>query len=45
AEAATRALTQRLLHDPSEVMRDIAGGGDPAEWELAERLLRRLFRL
>ncbi len=47
AERATRLLVNRLLHDPSEVMKEIASGGDAtaAEWEAAERLLRRLFRL
>jgi len=35
------------LHEPSEAMKDIAGGGETvkAEWEAAERLLKRLFRL
>lgn len=40
ADAVTRALINRLLHDPSEALRDLAT--DDAE---AERLLRRLFRL
>ncbi len=47
ADRATRLLVNRLLHDPSEVMKEIASGGDAAavEWEAAEGLLRRLFRL
>jgi glutamyl-tRNA reductase len=47
AERATRLLINRLLHDPSEAMKDFAGAGEamPAEWNAAERLLRRLFRL
>lgn len=47
AERATYLLINRLLHDPSEVMREIAAGGDAAkgEWGAAEQLLRRLFRL
>lgn len=46
AAEATRLLVNRLLHDPSEALRALAaetGGGD--ERALAERLLRRLFRL
>jgi glutamyl-tRNA reductase len=44
AEAATRLLVNRLLHDPSEVLRGLAGGtaGDIAA---LEDLMRRLFRL
>lgn len=43
AEAATRLLVARLLHAPSEALRDLAGaGGDAARME---DLLRRLFRL
>lgn len=43
AEAATRLLVNRLLHDPSEVLRQLAGAeGDVARME---ELLRRLFRL
>jgi glutamyl-tRNA reductase len=43
AEAATRLLVSRLLHAPSEVLRDLAvRGGDAAS---GEALLRRLFRL
>lgn len=47
AEKATRLLVSRLLHDPSEVMKEIASGGDKArpQWEAAEQLLKRLFRL
>jgi glutamyl-tRNA reductase len=43
AESATRLLVNRLLHDPSEALRDLAG----AERDAAalEALLRRLFRL
>ncbi len=42
AGAATRLLVNRLLHDPSEALRDIADG---EELGAAERLLRRMFRL
>jgi glutamyl-tRNA reductase len=47
AEKATRLLVSRLLHDPSEVMKGIAAGGDAnkADWDAAEELIRRLFRL
>lgn len=47
AEAATRLLVNRLLHDPSEVMKEIAGIGDAArtDWDATERTIRRLFRL
>jgi glutamyl-tRNA reductase len=43
AEVATRLLVNRLLHDPSEVLRQLAG----SEGDIAglEELLRRLFRL
>jgi len=43
AETVTRRLVNRLLHDPSEVLRQLAG----AEGDVAaiERLVRRLFRL
>ena len=46
-EKATRLLIGRLLHEPSEIMREIASGGDAsrAEWDAAEQLLKRLFRL
>jgi glutamyl-tRNA reductase len=40
AEAATRLLVKRLLHDPSKILRGLA-----ADDEDAERILRRLFRL
>lgn len=47
AEKATRLLIHRLLHEPSEAMKDIAAAGEAgqADWESAERLLRRLFKL
>lgn len=54
AEKATRLLVNRLLHDPSEVMREIAAGDGAAEtpaaepqgaWAASEKVLRRLFRL
>lgn len=47
ADKATHLLINRLLHDPSEVMKEIAGGGAAVrgEWVAAERLLHRLFRL
>jgi glutamyl-tRNA reductase len=41
AEQATRLLVNRLLHDPSEALRDLAG----ADGAALEGLLRRLFRL
>ncbi|HEY0522134.1 MAG TPA: glutamyl-tRNA reductase [Stellaceae bacterium] len=50
AEAATRRLVNRLLHDPSEVLRrlaaerDSSGGCAPPSLDAGE-LLRRLFRL
>ncbi len=44
AEAATRLLANRLLHDPSEVLRELAGAM-PQQAEAMEELLRRLFRL
>lgn len=44
AEAATRLLLARLLHDPSEELRR-AAAEDPAVQRQFERLLRRLFRL
>jgi len=43
AEKATRLLVNRLLHDPSEMMKLLAG--DENAWPAAEELLRRLFRL
>jgi glutamyl-tRNA reductase len=44
AEAATRLLANRLLHDPSEVLRNLMGAM-PDEAEKMENLLRQLFRL
>jgi glutamyl-tRNA reductase len=44
AEAATRLFANRLLHDPSEVLRELAGAS-PGEIAAIEDLLRRLFRL
>jgi glutamyl-tRNA reductase len=43
AERATRLLVNRLLHAPSEAMRQAAAGG--GEWAKAEDLVRRLFGL
>jgi len=43
AEKATRLLINRLLHDPSEMMKLMAGSD--ARWPAAEEVLRRLFRL
>jgi glutamyl-tRNA reductase len=47
ADKATRLLIHRLLHDPSEVMKDIAGLGESGrvDWDQTEHTLRRLFRL
>jgi glutamyl-tRNA reductase len=51
AEELTRRLVNRLLHDPSEALRDVAanagaaGADQAADRERAERLVRRLFRL
>jgi glutamyl-tRNA reductase len=54
AEKASRLLINRLLHRPSETLRDMASGTEVQEqltgtsetdWEAAERLLRHLFRL
>lgn len=42
AETATRLLMNRLLHDPSEVLRDLAADATAGDME---KLLRRLFRL
>jgi glutamyl-tRNA reductase len=44
AETATRLLANRLLHDPSEVLRELMGA-TPREAEAMADLLRRLFRL
>ena len=43
AEAVTHRLINRLLHDPSEVLRQLAGSAD--DIAAMEQLLRRLFRL
>jgi glutamyl-tRNA reductase len=43
AGEATRLLINRLLHAPSEAMKDIAAEG--AEWQAMEKTLRRLFKL
>jgi glutamyl-tRNA reductase len=43
AEKATRLLVNRLLHDPSEMMKLMAGGD--SRWPAAEELLKKLFRL
>lgn len=55
ADKATRLLINRLLHSPSEALRDLAAmeKASHAEapqpnamtWDVAERMLRRLFRL
>ncbi|MDR3438579.1 glutamyl-tRNA reductase [Telmatospirillum sp.] len=47
AEKATHLLIGRLLHEPTEAMKEIAAGGDAkrSEWDAAEHLLRRLFHL
>jgi glutamyl-tRNA reductase len=44
AETATRLLANRLLHDPSEVLRELTSAS-PDESDAIEGLLRRLFRL
>jgi glutamyl-tRNA reductase len=44
ADAATRALINRLLHAPSEVLRELAAER-PEERDRLERLARRLFGL
>jgi glutamyl-tRNA reductase len=44
AAAATRLLANRLLHHPSETLRELMGAM-PAEAAAMEELLRRLFRL
>jgi glutamyl-tRNA reductase len=43
-EEATRRLTRRLLHDPSEALRELAAS-DPDAAERAEAVLMSLFRL
>ncbi len=46
ASTATRLLINRLLHDPSEVLREIAADAeDGADRNRAEDVLKRLFRL
>jgi len=45
AEAATRLLINRLLHAPSEVLRELAASGDTNDTRDMEAVLRRLFRL
>lgn len=47
AEEATRLLVNRLLHAPSEAMKDVAARGTSAgaEWQTMEKTLRSLFRL
>ncbi len=44
AEDATRLLVNRLLHDPSEALREAAAGGGEEGAKL-ERTVERLFRL
>jgi glutamyl-tRNA reductase len=43
ADKATRLLVNRLLHEPSEMMKAIAG--TDGQWPAAEELLKRIFRL
>ncbi|MGE5147389.1 MAG: glutamyl-tRNA reductase [Candidatus Eiseniibacteriota bacterium] len=46
AEELTRRLVNRLLHDPSEALRDVAAGADESiDRQRAEQLVRRLFKL
>jgi glutamyl-tRNA reductase len=50
ADKATRLLINRLLHGPSEALRDLAArdageAADGLSWDVAEAMLRRLFRL
>lgn len=45
AEKITRRLVNRLLHAPSEVLREIAASGDGGGQAVAEDVIRRLFRL
>ncbi len=46
AATATRMLINRLLHDPSEVLREIAAGSeDGVEKNRVDAVIRRLFRL
>lgn len=43
AEEATRLLINRLLHDPTEVLKQAAITGE--DWDEMERLLKKLYRL
>ena len=43
AEEATRLLINRLLHKPSEALRDLAADGTPLMDRAPETLLGRLF--
>src|SRR5260221_7474709 len=46
AATATRRLINRLLHDPSELLRRAAGGGEATtSAAVLEQALRQLFRL
>ena len=49
ADEATRLLVNRLLHVPSQVLKEQAAGQgreqEEAEWRTMERMVRRLFRL
>lgn len=48
AEKATRLLINRLLHEPSEALREFAGtenGTDPRDWREMEKIIDRLFGL
>jgi glutamyl-tRNA reductase len=46
AATATRMLINRLLHDPSEILREIAAGSeDGVEKNRVDAVIRRLFRL
>ncbi len=48
AEKATRLLIKRLLHDPSETLREVAGtknGSNPRDLQEMEEIVDRLFGL
>ncbi len=45
AEKATNLLANRLLHDPSVVLRDIAASNNAYELDAIEGLLEKLFKL
>lgn len=48
ADKATRLLVNRLLHTPTQALKDLAattGGAGTIEWVKAQKLLRRLFEL